>query len=197
MPGEGGSPVTDRKIVELFWERSQEGVEEVRQKYGSRLLRLADNLLGNSRDAEECVNDTLLAAWQSIPPERPSPLLPWLYAVVRNLALNRVRVNRALKRGGGQFDQAWDELEQDVAGESTEQAVDRRELVRVLNRFLGRLSGRDLTVFMGRYHYGESYAEIAGRLGCSQEAAKMRAVRLRKKLKIYLQKEGVLDDDDI
>lgn len=184
--------MNDRRILELFFERSQEAVAEVRKKYGGRLIRLSQNILGNPYDAEECVNDALLTAWNSIPPARPDPLLPWLYAVVRNISMNRYRVNRAGKRGGGDFTVALEELEEAIPGGSTEEAVDSRELTRAVNRFLGKLSKKDLTIFMGRYHYGESFSTIARRLDISEESCKMRASRLRKKLRETLEKEGVL-----
>lgn len=185
--------MTDEKILRLFFERSQQGIAEVRDKYGGRLFRLAHSILANSLDAEECVNDALLTAWNSIPPKRPSPLLPWLYVTTRNLAMNRLRVNSSVKRGGSAFLAAIDELD-DVLPDpnSLEDAVDSRELARAINRFLGGLSRRDRALFLGRYYSGESYGTIAEKLGMTEHNCQVRTSRLRKKLKAILKKEGIL-----
>lgn len=185
--------MTDEKIVELIYERSQEGLAEARDKYGERLLRLANNILGDLLDADECVNDTYLAAWNSIPPQRPLPLLPWLYAAVRNIAMNRSRTNSALKRGGGWMQVAFDEL-RDVteAPDTPERAVDRRELTRALDKFLSHVSTKDKALFLGRYFAGESYSVMAQRLDMTEHSCQMRVSRLRQKLKDQLRKEGLL-----
>ncbi len=185
--------MTDEKIVELIYERSQEGLAEARDKYGERLLRLANNILGNLLDADECVNDTYLAAWNSIPPQRPLPLLPWLYAVVRNISMNRCRINSAQKRGGGMVWVALDEL-RDVTenADTPERAVDRRELTRALNKFLSHVSKKDRALFLGRYFAGESYSSMAQRFDMTEHSCQMRVSRLRKKLREQLRKEGLL-----
>lgn len=183
--------MTDEKILELFFDRSQQGISEVRDKYGGRLFRLANNILDDRLDAEECVNDALLTAWNSIPPQRPRPFLPWLYVTVRNIAMNRLRVNLAQKRGGGAFTESLEELEE-VAGShgAPESALDSRELARALERFLRRLSPTDRKLFIGRYYVGENYSTIAQRLDLTEKTCQVRAFRLRKKLKNYLEKEG-------
>ncbi len=185
--------MTDRKILDLFFARSQQAVEEVRDKYGGKLLRLAHNILRNSLDAEECVNDALLAAWNSIPPQRPEPLLPWLYVTVRNISMNRFRYNLAQKRSGSRYAIALDELDDIFSGaDSTESTVDRRELCRLLDKFLSGLSRLDRTLFLGRYYSGESYLDMAERLNLSEHNCQVRVSRLRKKLREFLKKEGVL-----
>lgn len=185
--------MTDEKILDMLFQRSQQGLAEAREKYGENLFRLANNLLGNWLDAEECVNDALLAAWNAIPPQRPAPLLPWLYSTVRNIAMNRCRVNSALKRGGGQLTLAFDEL-QDVTGseDTPEKAFDRRELVRALDSFLAQVSKKDRALFLGRYYAGESYAFMAQMLDMTEHSCQARVSRLRKKLKDHLTKEGLL-----
>lgn len=184
--------MNDQRILALFRDRSQDAVAQARQKYGGKMFRLAWNILGSDRDAEECVNDALLAAWNAIPPQEPDPLLPWLYATTRNIAMNRARANAAQKRGARLLEQV-EELDQVAADpETTESAVDQRELTRALERFLGRLSRRDQAIFMGRYYYGESYAQIASRLDMTEDNCKTRAYRLRERLKKTLKKEGAL-----
>ncbi len=190
---EGERDMTDEKILCLFFERSQQAIAEVRDKYGCKLLRLARNILENGLDAEECVNDALLTAWNSIPPKRPSPLLPWLYITTRNIAMNRLRVNSTQKRGGSSFLAVIDELD-DILPDpnSIEDTVDSRELARIINRFLGGLSRRDRSLFLGRYYSGESYCTIAEKLDMTEHNCQVRTSRLRKKLKAILKKEGIL-----
>lgn len=185
--------MTDEKILDLFFSRSQQALEEVRDKYGGKLLRLARNILENYLDAEECVNDALLAAWRSIPPKRPSPLLPWLYSTTRNISMNRLRINSAQKRGNSHFCSALDELD-DIFPDpnAIEDAVDGRELARVLNKFLGGLSKRDRSLFLGRYYSGETYRTMAERLDMTEHNCQVRTSRLRKKLETILRKEGLL-----
>lgn len=184
--------MTDEKILDLLFQRSQQGLSEAREKYGQRLFRLADNLLGNRWDAEECVNDAMLAAWNAIPPKRPEPLLPWLYATVRHIAMNRCRINEAQKRSGW-MSVAFDEL-RDVAenGDTPEKALDREELTQALDRFLSRVSPTDRALFLGRYYAGESYAVMAQRLNMTEHSCQARVSRMRKKLKDQLKKEGLL-----
>ena len=183
----------DRQILELFFARSQDALEQVRRRYGSQMDHLAGNLLGNPLDAEECVNDALLAAWNAIPPQQPKPLLPWLYATVRNLALKRVRQKRAEKRGGGEFALAYDELAETLAArEDPQELLGARELGELVDRFLDTLSRQDRVLFLGRYWYGEPYRAMAARLGMTENACAVRVSRTREKLRTYLKKEGVL-----
>lgn len=184
----------DREIVALYWERSQTAIEETQKQYGEKLRRLAENLLGNFQDAEECVNDACLGAWNSIPPSKPDPLLPYLYRIVRNQALNRRRSGSAQKRGGGGFDAALEELEAVLVSPtgSPEQELDAKELGQVLDGFLRRLTHRDRVLFLGRYWYGEAYDTLALWLGISENACAARVSRTRKKLKTYLIKKGAL-----
>lgn len=185
--------MTDEKILNLLFQRSQQGLAEAREKYGEKLFRLADNILGNRLDADECVNDAFLAAWNSIPPQRPEPFLPWLYATVRNIAMNRCRANTALKRGGGWLPVAFDELRDVTGNEDTpEKALDRQELIRGLNRFLSQISPKDRALFLGRYYAGETYGAMAQRLHMTEHSCQARVSRLRKKLKNHLKKEGLL-----
>lgn len=185
--------MTDGKILELFFDRSQQALEEVRAKYGGKLFRLAQNLLGSRLDAEECVNDAYMTAWNTIPPRRPDPLLPYLYVIVRHHAMNRYRLSSAAKRGYGEIPRAMEELKETLASPDTaESDFDRRELTRILNRFLSRLSKRDRALFMGRYYAGESFSSMAQKLDMSQHNCEVRLSRIRKKLRETLRKEGVL-----
>lgn len=182
----------DRQIVSLLLARDQRGMEQMQQKYGNELLLLTHNLLRNLLDAEECVNDALLTAWRRIPPEQPEPLWPWLYTVARNLALNRYRKNHAQKRDQSLCD-AFEELKEVFLEPGrTEEIVEQKELAKKIDRFLSRLPRLDRMLFMGRYYAGASFAELSARCGLSIGACKMRLMRLRKKLRSFLEKEGLL-----
>lgn len=184
--------MTDQKIVELFWARSQEAVAAAEDKYWAQLYRIARNILRDSFEAEECANDALLTAWNSIPPEKPEPLSSWLFAVARNIAMNRYRVNSAAKRGAGVHDHPFDELDEILSDPQTvEETVEGRELTRLIERFLEKLSREDRFLFLGRYYFGESYAALAEKAHLSGDVCRMRMVRIRKKLKNFLGKEGV------
>lgn len=183
----------DREIVTLYWERSPRAIEETQRQYGEKLRRLAENLLGNFQDAEECVSDACLGAWDSIPPNRPDPLLPYLYRVVRNQALKRYHRETAQKRGGAGFDAAFEELESVLASSgSPEEALDTKELSQIVNGFLRGLSHKDRALFLGRYWFGEAYDTLALQLGLSENNCAVRVSRIRKKLKTYLARKGVL-----
>lgn len=184
--------MTDQKIVELFWARSQEAVAAAEDKYWAQLYRIARNILRDSFAADECANDALLAAWNSIPPEKPEPLSSWLFAVVRNIAMNRYRVQSAAKRGAGFCDHPFDELDEILSDPHTvESAVEGRELTRLIERFLDKLSREDRFLFLGRYYFGEPYTVLAEKTHLSGDVCRMRMVRIRKKLKQFLGKEGV------
>ena len=185
--------MTDQRIIELFFARSDQAVRELERKYGARLLPIARNVTGSLLDAEECVNDVYLTAWNSIPPKRPKPLSGWLYSVTRNLAMNRYRLNNAAKRGGGEFPRVIDELDAVASSESTPgDALEQQELVAALNRFLSGLSRTDRALFLGRYYAGEPYHVLARRLGLTEEYCRTKMARLRKRLRRQLEKEGVL-----
>ena len=182
----------DNQILELYGARSEQAIRETDRKYGPPVRRVARNILGDERDAEECVNDTWLAAWNSIPPLRPDPLLTWLCRVTRNGALARRRASLAQKRNSS-FDLALDELEELLAAPgSPERDYEARELAAAVNGFLAGLPREDRFAFLRRYWYGDEVARIAARLGLSPHRLSVRLSRIRKKLKNDLEKEGLL-----
>lgn len=183
----------DREILDLLFARSQEGVKQLSQKYGKLFFRLAKNILGNDLDAEECVNDAYLGAWGRIPPERPEPLLPYLCKIVRNLSLKRYRWNTASKRNAG-MDTAYDELEGCLASTwQTEAEQDARELKETVEGFLDTLSKEDRILFLRRYWFADSHADIAARLGITENNAAVRLSRIRNRLRKYLKEHGVME----
>ena len=184
--------MTDEEIIDLFFERSEQAISELAKKHGSAVSRVALNILNDEEDAKECVNDTWLGTWNSIPPNRPDPLRTYVCKIARNLATKRYHANSAKKRDG-QYDLALDELAECVPdGSNVEDAVAAKELAEIINRFLDTLSYEDKFVFMRRYWYADSLADIAKMAGMSYNSAAVRLHRVRGKLKKLLLKEGVL-----
>ena len=183
----------DKQILELYSERSETAISETADKYGKYCHYIAYNILYNIQDSEECVNDTYLKAWQTIPPQYPSKLSTYLGKITRNLALNRYKYYNRQKRGEGQTELVLDELLECVpAAESTEQAVEEKILVEVLNRFLDDLPEEKMKIFMRRYWYMSPIKEIADDLEMGESKVKMILSRSRSKLKQILEKEGII-----
>ena len=184
--------MTDEEIINLFFERSEQAISELENEHGAAVKRVAANILHDEEDARECVNDTWLGAWNSIPPNRPDPLRTYVCRIARNLATKRYHANQAKKRNS-QYDLALDELEACIPDSNTvEDAVAAKELAEIIGRFLDTLSYEDKFVFMRRYWYADSLADIAKMAGMSYNSAAVRLHRVRGKLKKLLLKEGVL-----
>ena len=182
----------DSSIVELYFARSEQAIQETDTKYGGYCYSIAYNILANQEDSEESVNDTYLSAWNSIPPRKPNPLAPFLGKIVRHISIDMWRKNGALKRGGGEMPLVLEELQECVAsGENLEERYEQKELVRQVRNFVASLSDTERRVFVCRYWYCESIAEIAQRFSWSESKVKMTLLRTREKLKLHLQKEGI------
>ncbi len=182
----------DSDIIALFFERSEQAVAEMERKYGPAVRRLAANMLGDGRDAEECVSDACFALWNAIPPARPASLGGYFCRTVRNIAAKRCRADTAQKRNA-RYDAALDELAQCLAAPgSVEDVVSVKELTAAIDRFLGGLDYRDRYLFMRRYWYGDDLETIAAQTGLSRRRASVRLFRLREGLKKQLVKEGML-----
>ncbi len=183
----------DRTIVDLYWQRSERAVPETVAKYGLYCRAIAERILGSREDADECVNDTWLAAWNAIPPGRPALLRPYLAKIVRNLAFDRYRKVTAVKRGGGETALVLDELAECLADATdTEKAFEAEELGRAVRAFIRDLPEREGNVFLRRYFFNESAAEIAKRYGLSEANVRVLLSRTRAKLKARLTEEGLL-----
>ena len=181
----------DAKIVRLYWDRDEQAIPATADKYGNYCTSIAKNILGNREDTEECVNDTYLNAWNSMPPHRPSVLSAFLGKIVRNLSFNRYKHYTADKRGGGELSVVLDELSDLVSGkDAVEQEVDRKELVNAIDSFLDRLPADKRSIFVSRYWYTDSISEIAVRHGMNGGAVSMTLNRLRLKLHNYLLERG-------
>ena len=180
----------DEEIIELFFERSEKAIEELEAKYGKICLQTSYNILGNYSDAEECVNDSYLGAWNAIPPARPDPLLTYVLKIVRNLSLNCYHRNQARKRNST-YDLAVEELSEFLAApESVESAMETKELVQTVEEFLDSLKTRDRVIFIRRYWFYDSYEQIAERVGISAKNVSVKLTRLRRQLKVYLEERG-------
>ena len=182
----------DEKIIALFFERSEEAIAALSQKYGGACQRLASNILGSSRDAEECVNDAYLGCWNSIPPRRPSPLSSYLLRITRNLAIKCYHQNTARKRNS-HYDAALEELSDILPAPGTaETALEQQELTAALDRFLDTLEPRARAVFLRRYWYGESVSAMAVFFDMRANSVSQLLARTRKRLAQFLEKEGYL-----
>ena len=183
----------DSAIIDLYFARSEKAIQETGVKYGNYLHTIAENILHTQEDSEEAVNDTYLAAWNAMPPRRPNLLSAFLGRLTRYISLDRWKKRSAQKRGGGQVALSLDELQECVAGgNDPEQEVDRKELLRYLNRFLDSLPETQRKVFVCRYWYLESIPEIAARFGFSESKVTAMLHRLREKLRARLEMEGLL-----
>lgn len=182
----------DCQIVALYLQRSEQAIAETDTKYGKYCFSIANNILENSADAEETVNDTYMSAWRAIPPHRPAILSTFLGKITRRLALKRWQMNRTQKRGGGELALALEELSDCIpARNNVEAELETAELSRILNRFILTLPQTERNVFICRYWYLDSIVSIAQRYGFSQSKVKSMLSRTRKKLYNTLQKEEI------
>ncbi len=183
----------DSKIIALYVARAEEAVEQTKARYGSYCRQIALSILNSPEDAEECCNDVLLQAWDSIPPAKPESLKAYLGRITRNLAIHRYEKEHAQKRGGGQIPLILSELEECLpAGDSAEDSLLQSRLTELLNRFLESQSKEKRIVFLRRYWYGASIEEIANSCGLTQSKVKSMLHRMRRRLADLLTKEGYL-----
>ena len=182
----------DKQIIELYFARSEQAIAETDARYGLYCRSIASRILHDREDSEECVNDTWLRAWNTIPPQRPRKLAVFLGRITRNLALNRWEVDSAQKRGGGQVPLALEELREclPASGAGTD-PTETLVLTETLNRFLAALPKESRVIFLRRYWYLDSISEISRRMGLTESKVKMSLLRSREKLRSLLEKEGI------
>ena len=181
----------DNRIVQLYWNRDQEAIPATAAKYESYCASIAWNILGNKEDTEECVNDTYLNAWNSMPPHRPSMLSTFLGKITRNLSITRYRSLHTQKRGGGQAPCVLEELADCVSGkDDPASAYSRKELIGAIDDFLDSLSPEKRGMFLCRYWYFDSIPTIAFRFRKSENAVSVTLNRLRSKLRQHLLERG-------
>ena len=179
----------DIKIIELFFSRDESALLQTSAKYGAYCSSIAFNVLGNSEDANECMNDTLLRAWNSIPPQKPENLKAYLGRIARNLAIDRYDRNTAEKRGGGQYELALEELAECVA--DTQDHSGASDLAQIINAFLKKQEKEKRIIFVKRYFYMEPVKQIAKDMSLSESNVKTTLFRLRNSLREELSKEGI------
>lgn len=180
----------DKQIIRLFFERSEQAITELSQKYGDLCMKIARSILNDPQDAEECVNDAWLGAWNSIPPQSPDPLRAYICRIVRNHALKKYRANTALKRGN-QFEVSLSELEDCIPDNSLDEQLSAGELSAQINAFLAGLSRDDRVMFVKRYWFAETVSEIADGFGITESNASVRLSRIRRRLRKYLKSKEV------
>ena len=180
----------DKEIIGLYFARSEEALTETEKKYGPYCHAIAYHILENHDDSKECVNDAYLRIWNAIPPEKPVSLRAYLGKITRNLALGRYRATHTKKRGGC-VEVAMEELREATAGVSPEEAIDRTELLQLIEAFLDELSPQARVFFLRRYWYFSSVKEIAADYHVSVSSVKVSLLRSRNALKTRLEKEGI------
>lgn len=180
----------DSKILDLFFVRNEDAIKHTDDTYGRRLYHLAQNIVKNEQDAEESVSDTYLKAWDTIPPQRPQHFFAYLAKICRNFALKKLDWKNAAKRSA-EVVSLTEEMELCIPDQARDRETEARELSMLLDRFLRTLTPENQMVFLRRYWYADTIAEIAVRYGISESAVLMRLNRTRTKLYAYLKKEGI------
>lgn len=181
----------DSQIVKLYWDREEAAIVLTDKKYGPYLTKIAYNILADREDSQESVNDTYLAAWDSIPPHRPQVLSTYLGKLTRRISIDLFRRKTSQKRGGGEYALSLQELGDYISGgNTTEQALDIQLLSEAIQRYLRSVSQEARNVFLGRYYYLDPVKTIAGYCCISESKVKILLYRTRQGLWEYLQKEG-------
>lgn len=182
----------DEEILDLYFDRDESAIEQTQQRYGKYCYSIAIHILHDNEDADECVNDTWMRAWNSIPPNRPDHLNIFLGTITRNISFDRWKKKKAAKRGNGEIELELDELSECIpSGSSVEAEVEAKELTEMINQFLHTLSEKDCNIFLRRYWYSEEYGEIAERYDMKLNSVKSSLFRSRGKLKDFLEARGV------
>ena len=181
----------DEKIIALYWQRDQSAIDETDRKYGVQLRGLSYGILSDREDAEECVNDAYLGAWNAIPPAKPNPLLAYICKIVRNISLKIYYRKEAAKRNST-YTIAMEEIEACIADPNTVEAeIEARELARIIESFLDTLTVENRVIFMRRYWFSDSCKDIAEFVGLSEKNISVRLTRIRQKMKSYLAEREV------
>lgn len=184
----------DNKIIDLFWKRDESAIRETEITYGRYCRTIAFNILGDEEDVQECLNDTWLGAWNSIPPARPACLSAFLAKITRNLAISKYRAKYAKKRTGDRLSESLDELGEciPVSNDNVSQAIDRRILAEAINGYLDTCSEKQRKIFVRRFFYFDSIAEISQMYGIGQSDVKVTLMRMRRSLQKILEEEELM-----
>lgn len=184
---------TERRLIGLFEARNEQAISETQRQYGTLCRNIAYGILGSEQDAEECVSDAMMRLWNSIPPEKPESFRAYLITLTKRLALDRLRADRAAKRGGGAAESELDALAEIMpAADDTAAAAENRLLKEALGRFLGGLPQETRIIFVEHYWFRSPVNEIAAEHKMGRSAVKMSLLRTRRKLEAFLKGEGYL-----
>ena len=182
----------DEQIIELFFERSEQAINELDSKYGKVIHNLSYNILNDRLDVEECVNDSYLGVWNAIPPERPNPLLTFVCKIVRNISIKKYHAKTAIKRNSA-YDVAMSEVANYIlAPNNVEAEMEAKELAHIIESFLDTLTVENRVIFMRRYWFSDTYKDIAERIGITEKTVSMRLTRIRKQMREYLVEREVV-----
>ena len=185
--------IEDKRILLMLNNRDEQALTATAAKYGALCRSVALDILGNEQDAEECINDALLAIWNAIPPAQPENYRAYLLKILRNIALDRYKAKQRDKRGGGQYADALDELAEILPGtQNTEDTVEQREMLEAVSRFLETLPKTQSDLFVRRYWGFTSFSDLAAEFGMRENNVQVTLSHIRKKLLAYLRKEGLL-----
>lgn len=182
----------DEEIIELFFKRSEQAIDELDKKYGKVFFKLSNNILNDCMDAEECVSDSYLGVWNVIPPTSPNPLLTFVCKIVRNISLKKYYAKTAVKRNST-HDIAMSEVANYILSSNyVEEEIEAKELARIIESFLETLTEENRVIFMRRYWFCDTYEEIAERIGITEKNVSVRLTRIRKQMREYLVAKEVL-----
>ena len=185
--------ISDEKIIALYWQRDEQAIKETDRKYGKFLLSVANNIVHNIRDNEECLNDTYIGAWNTIPPARPAFLQAFLAAIMRRTAINRFHANNRQKRVASEFAVSLSELEDFIADkDDVEAQMETKELAKIISDFVKMLPKRQMYIFVSRYYIADPLLTISKELGCSISTVKREIETIKKGLKKRLESEGYI-----
>ena len=185
----------DEKIIGLYFERNESAITETAEKYGNYLYKIAYNILSDNEDSEESVNDTYFGVWNAIPPEKPKVFSAFLSRITRYISLNKFRSKNADKRGKGETMVAFEEIEECVPSKnSVISEIETKELAKIISDFLKKLPETERIIFIRRYYFFDSVADICEKFGFSKSKTSSLLHRTRKKILSHLEKEGVLDE---
>lgn len=182
--------MNDIEIVELFWQRDEAALTATDRKYRGYLMKIATNVLNNTEDGQEAVNDTYLKAWNAIPPHKPSLLSTFLGKITRRLSIDKLRTKTRGKRGGSEYQLSLDELCDCTGGDDPAEDYETMELAKAISTYLRSISKEKRTVFVWRYYFCEPIKDICIRLGESESSVKSKLHRIRQGLKQHLESEG-------
>ena len=185
--------IDDKKILLMLNNREEQALKATEERYGALCRTVVRDILGNEQDAEECLNDALLQVWNTVPPEQPNNLCAYLMKIVRNFALDRYRAQNRSKRGGGAETAPLDELSELLpSSDNVLSELERRELLAAITRFLQSLPPKKRNLFIRRYWGFTSFSALAEEFGMRENNVQVTLSHIRKKLRAYLRKEGLL-----